>query len=192
MFRGLIPNDLTGRAPVSLHLLLFYGVIFFIAELSDRREKLLHVDEIVSRHMAQTNYKPLDPDCREFRLILVQPSYEGSSELICSIQDNVKLDSKPEYVALSYCWGQPVFDSYVVLEGQKVAVTSNLANALRVVRSEGYEMISVDQLCIDQSNKEEKSHQVPLMWDIYSNAQTVLVWLGRASPDRPGGVNNFV
>ncbi|KAF2670195.1 hypothetical protein BT63DRAFT_478378 [Microthyrium microscopicum] len=41
----------------------------------------------------------------------------------------------------------------------------------------------IDQLTIDQSNKEEKSHQVQLMGNIYSCASSVVAWLGLASED---------
>jgi hypothetical protein len=36
----------------------------------------------------------------------------------------------------------------------------------------------VDQLSIDQSTNAERSHQVQMMSDIYSNAASVIVWLG--------------
>lgn len=33
-------------------------------------------------------------------------------------------------------------------------------------------------LCIKQSSEDEKSHQIGLMQDIYTTAETVLIWLG--------------
>jgi hypothetical protein len=36
----------------------------------------------------------------------------------------------------------------------------------------------VDSICIDQNTTSERNHQVKQMGDIYSQAATVLVWLG--------------
>jgi hypothetical protein len=36
----------------------------------------------------------------------------------------------------------------------------------------------VDQLCIDQEDGREKSHQVKQMGDIFANADAVIIWLG--------------
>jgi hypothetical protein len=38
----------------------------------------------------------------------------------------------------------------------------------------------IDQICINQNDNAEKSVQVAMMGDIYSNAESVLVWLGDA------------
>jgi len=40
----------------------------------------------------------------------------------------------------------------------------------------------VDAVCINQSDLEERSHQVALMAEIYTRAQSVLVWLGAENP----------
>jgi hypothetical protein len=58
-------------------------------------------------------------------------------------------------------------------------VTTNLEAALRYLRHESMvRILWIDAICIDQSNIEERNHQVPLMKTIYSNATTVRVWLG--------------
>jgi hypothetical protein len=41
----------------------------------------------------------------------------------------------------------------------------------------------VDALCINQSDFNEKNHQVKLMQSIYSKAFAVIVWLGDAADD---------
>ena len=38
----------------------------------------------------------------------------------------------------------------------------------------------IDAICIDQSNIQERNHQVQNMRTIYSEAQSVLIWLGKA------------
>jgi hypothetical protein len=58
-------------------------------------------------------------------------------------------------------------------------VTTNLEAALRYLRHEFMvRILWIDAICIDQSNIEERNHQVPLMKTIYSNATSVRAWLG--------------
>jgi hypothetical protein len=61
----------------------------------------------------------------------------------------------------------------------QLPVTANLEAALRYLRHESMvRILWIDAICMDQSNIEERNHQVPLMKTIYSNATTVRVWLG--------------
>jgi hypothetical protein len=50
-------------------------------------------------------------------------------------------------------------------------------------------MLWADQICIDQSNLDERSQQVLLMKAIYEKALTVFVYLGEGSPDSQMGVD---
>jgi hypothetical protein len=50
-------------------------------------------------------------------------------------------------------------------------------------------MLWADQICIDQSNLDERSQQVLLMKKIYENALTVFVYLGEGPPDGQNGVD---
>ena len=55
----------------------------------------------------------------------------------------------------------------------------NLYQALRRLRwFRDPRLIWVDAICINQSDVDEKSQQIPLMGRIYRNAASVLVWLG--------------
>jgi hypothetical protein len=109
-----------------------------------------------------------------------------------------------EFQALSYAWGhdaqhETIFLSDArsstmetspdVLSDQATNSTSSrpfkvhkhLYNALsRIRREDKHTWIWVDALCINQKNDIEKSHQIPKMPDIYSNAMNVIVWLGEA------------
>ena len=38
--------------------------------------------------------------------------------------------------------------------------------------------IWIDAICIDQKNPLEKTTQIPLMGEVYNNAELVLAWLG--------------
>lgn len=54
------------------------------------------------------------------------------------------------------------------------------------LRTENYDdssLLWVDTLCINQTDLQERSHQVNMMGKIYSKADRVLIWLGEESQD---------
>ncbi|TLD31082.1 hypothetical protein PspLS_02411 [Pyricularia sp. CBS 133598] len=60
-------------------------------------------------------------------------------------------------------------------------VKLNLFNALRQIRDKNHEVLLwVDALCINQMDNAEKDKQVGRMWEVYSKADHVLIWLGSA------------
>ncbi|KAH8756473.1 heterokaryon incompatibility protein-domain-containing protein [Hyaloscypha sp. PMI_1271] len=134
-------------------------------------------------------YQPLSGE-NEIRLLELFPNPNGEAvkPLECRIV-HTRLDEKPQYVALSYCWvddaleGEYSSHAYSSLlhcyPAGSLVLTKNLINALLGIRhKEKYILLWVDQICIDQQNDMEKSSQVALMKEIYSNASLVRVWLG--------------
>lgn len=90
---------------------------------------------------------------------------------------NAYLQDRPHYEALSYVWGKG--RRLILLNGGFREVTANLEAALRRLRySHDDRHLWVDALCIDQNNDIEKSHQVRLMREIYSQTAMGLLWLG--------------
>jgi hypothetical protein len=58
-------------------------------------------------------------------------------------------------------------------------VTESLHSALWRIREQKLaSVLWADAVCINQSNDDEKTNQVRMMQDIYSQADTVIVWLG--------------
>ncbi|KAF2689807.1 HET-domain-containing protein [Lentithecium fluviatile CBS 122367] len=115
---------------------------------------------------------------REFRLLLICPSSDPHQRLECYCRP-FQLDAAPPYEALSYVWGAPNPTSELLCNGKSIAVGLELGNALTRLRlPDSTRMIWADALCINQDDNEEKSHQVPLMGSIYSQARRVVVWLG--------------
>ena len=94
----------------------------------------------------------------------------------------VRLIDKPEYAALSYTWGAPIFDHHVICDGRRLAITAHLDAALRRFRTTTWWMLWVDALCIDQINIPERNYQVPIMKHIYSQASVTSVYLGESCP----------
>lgn len=121
---------------------------------------------------------PLDLSTDSLRLARILP---GRGAIRIEIETYTFL-AAPRYDALSYTWGQddPVDERYILVNGKPTAVGSNLYLALRRNRQNSEdEMLWIDALCINQTNIQEKNHQIPLMAFIFSRAWQVRVWLGQ-------------
>ncbi|KAM7195325.1 Heterokaryon incompatibility protein (HET) domain containing protein [Naviculisporaceae sp. PSN 640] len=95
----------------------------------------------------------------------------------------VQLADNPAFEALSYEWGDERKSRSISIGGKRFRVTANLWKALHNVRhADETRTLWVDTICIDQSNNQEKSSQVPLMALIYRRARSVLLSLGKHVP----------
>jgi hypothetical protein len=105
------------------------------------------------------------------------------------------LDNLPDYIALSYTWGDPLDTVSVLGDGKIVKVTRTLKNALWQLREDRKGLLRqkypgvrrsqslrlwIDAVCINQLDQEEKSFQVGLMAEIFRRACNVFAWLGPA------------
>ncbi|KAI1128267.1 heterokaryon incompatibility protein-domain-containing protein [Nemania abortiva] len=88
-----------------------------------------------------------------------------------------------KYEALSYCWGNKTPLHPVLCDASSVVwVTQNLFDALQELRLEDRSrMLWADAICINQTHVPEKNIQVQMMAEIYTHAERVLVWLGKAA-----------
>ncbi|CAG9948849.1 unnamed protein product [Clonostachys rosea f. rosea IK726] len=92
-----------------------------------------------------------------------------------------RLDSAPEYIALSYVWGKAEATIPIYIDGHMLKIRKNLSVALkRWRRRQGTFRIWVDAICINQEDNDEKSSQVQLMRFIYQSARMVLIYLEEA------------
>jgi hypothetical protein len=67
---------------------------------------------------------------------------------------------------------------------QDFEITRNLEAALRHMRHNSEELILwVDAICINQSDEDEKDHEILRMQEIYSGAGQVNIWLGKVRED---------
>ncbi|KAK5039841.1 hypothetical protein LTS07_000336 [Exophiala sideris] len=128
-------------------------------------------------------YSPLPPDyVRLLKLECRKGSQEPRGELI-----NHHIDRLPPYSALSYAWGDQnpeQGDLGLFCDGQELSVTPNLHRALRrLVKSGESALYWIDQICINQCDKGERSTQVGMMGRIYERASRVVIWLGEAPSD---------
>lgn len=116
------------------------------------------------------------------RLLKIFPG-QAKDKLRCELVYS-RLADRPPYKALSYCWGdeQPIVE--IECDGCSFLVTPNLASALRAFRSPDSDVVIwADAICINQSDVEEKNHQVPLMRRIYEECSGALIWLGNDTSD---------
>ena len=142
---------------------------------SERKQSTEHVE-------TKLNYRPLDTDVNEIRLLTLLPQ-DNASDTISCLLEHVSLVNPQDYDALSYCWGDLTITAGITINGIRVEVTSNLESALRHLRSKGYRRLWVDALCINQHDKAEQSQQLLWMGSIYRRASTVAAWTGEDSQD---------
>lgn len=142
-------------------------------------------------------YKPLED--AEIRLLTLWPGSE-STPTTCTISHVLLIDN-PTYEALSYAWGEPGDERVILLEGRETKIRVNLWDALYHLRQpqnksrgsvinmmhgplpEATRIFWIDALYICQLDVQERNHQVALMQEIYSQADTVYAWLGLSNND---------
>jgi hypothetical protein len=79
-------------------------------------------------------YQQLDKKSAEIRLIDIEPSDDFESAIRCQLQ-KASLTNNPEYIALSYVWGDPKITREITVNDETFHVTANLDLALRQIRS---------------------------------------------------------
>jgi hypothetical protein len=116
-------------------------------------------------------YTPLKSIKNEIRLLKISPSLE-EEPLRCSLEP-ISLDDNARYTALSYCWGDANDRADITVNGRCISATRTLENALRRMRDVDQDtVVWADAICINQQDATEKSVQVRLMGDIYSNGMS--------------------
>lgn len=154
----------------TLHLVATFSATDIYANLTSTSEQPSVVDGL--------SYSPLDSAKDQIRICRLEPGSDG--DLIeCELLTN-SLDDEPQYQALSYTWGDASNRQDISINGHKFAVTNNLYYALQHLRSETESKhLWIDAICINQNDIPERNEQVPRMREVYSQAQSVIVWLGR-------------
>ena len=127
-------------------------------------------------------YQPLLED-HATRLLVLEPGQQNEPLIGIIKVINLEQSDIRGYEALSYVWGTDsgAHKMLVHSEGteRSVRLTTNVYEALRRLRLPNQQRsLWVDQICIDQDNLKERSHQVQFMNQIYRHAGHVLVWLG--------------
>ncbi|KAH8889207.1 HET-domain-containing protein [Thozetella sp. PMI_491] len=125
---------------------------------------------------------PLVSSRTHIRLLKISPG--SRSDAIRCVFNIFDLATTPDYEALSYEWGPESPTERILVNDQPITIRHNLWTFLSRLRAHGYHgHLWCDAICIDQSNDEERSHQVQMMTQIYGEAKRVLIWLGKERED---------
>ncbi|GME44205.1 hypothetical protein K458DRAFT_282360 [Neofusicoccum parvum] len=133
---------------------------------------------------ARNLYAQLNPSQKAIRLIKVLQD-DGSGQLRCELTNEIPLaEAKGTYSAISYCAGDPQNTRPILVNGAVFNVFANLALALvetRFYRRSKHDdeepLLWMDQVCINQSDLSERSHQVGFMKEIYRCSREVVICL---------------
>ncbi|MCJ1404374.1 hypothetical protein MMC11_007599 [Xylographa trunciseda] len=122
-----------------------------------------------------------------FRLAHILPG-SGEDPIKCELFVN-KFDSRVPYEALSYCAGDPSDCCRILLNGFPFKTFHSTFDAIKRFRDcKETTVMWIDQLCINQTDIEERDSQVLLMSDIYKHAAPTQIWLGEAAEDPPSSL----
>ncbi|KAH7174834.1 uncharacterized protein B0J16DRAFT_185623 [Fusarium flagelliforme] len=85
--------------------------------------------------LSSIQYRPIDLSAREFRVLELQPSPTNdiNDRVVCRLVHD-KLTASPDYIGLSALYGDITNTETIILNGNKVSIPSDLAEALRYVR----------------------------------------------------------
>ena len=121
---------------------------------------------------------PVDRTSREIRLLKLHPNND-EGVIKCDMQTYNHHD-RPSYAPVSYTWGPEIVHTNIVINGALFPVRENLWDFLQQQRLHGnYGHFWIDALCIQQSEVQERNHQVRMMDSIYTQARAVFIWLGK-------------
>jgi hypothetical protein len=120
------------------------------------------------------------------RIIKVRPG-KPEDPIRCSVTC-CQLGEHSTFHTLSYCWGDLTDLHDITINTTEICstqdkatfkVSQSVVEAIRRLRSQDEEVaVWINQLCIDQSDKEERSQQVAMMADIYAVASAAHICLG--------------
>ena len=132
---------------------------------------------------------PLDAQAPDLNAAPSQPRISCSLEvydLPANGDANVHIED-PDYICLSYAWGDENPKQTILLNGIPFIIRQNLFDLLCAMqeRQEHGNLFWIDQLCIDQECVSERNAQVEFMSEIFSRARVVYMWLGEATERTP-------
>lgn len=128
--------------------------------------------------VTEYKHRPL-PGQSWIRLIKIHPTLEDN-QISCTLQHfDSAYKTCPDYVALSYVWGDPTPKHPIYINGLPRNIHTNLWLFLRRAwMSAETAWFWIDSLSLDQHSHSELNVQVANMGNIYARAAHVLSWLG--------------
>ena len=124
-------------------------------------------------------YKPLDRERKQIRLLTVQPG-SGHDMLFCTLA-TAYLDTPtpPHYETISYVCGNQEIKATINLHGSAVQVPATSEAALRRMRRRDRpRTLWIDAICINEADVAERGHQVGMMYEVYTQTSHNCIYLG--------------
>lgn len=125
-------------------------------------------------------YQPLNQQLKQIRILILHAA-RAHGEIQATL-DLALLPPRlalPDYEAISYCWGDSTQCKRITLNGLAMLAPASAVNILEQLRPvEGTRRLWIDALCINQADVDERGYQVTLMYDIYKNSLSTIIWLG--------------
>lgn len=145
-------------------------------------QNLVQPWNLSSRTQIQAVELPKLTDARDQIRLLRLQSGSGDDRIACHYVVG-SLSNPPDYIAISYTWGDPTPTRTLLVEGKDLKLHHNCYYALWQVRQvyPGFcdsHYFWIDALCIDQGNLQEKGLQVQEMGRIFNCATRVAASLG--------------
>jgi hypothetical protein len=120
-------------------------------------------------------YSPLP--ARSVRMLVLFPG--TAEEPLKGALEIVEITNAGIYEPLSYVWGDASRTHSIICNNASLGLSANLCYGLQRLRlPDKSRRVWVDQICINQSDLDERNEQLRYMNTIYQNASHVLVWLG--------------
>lgn len=153
-------------------------------------EKASHEPGITSTGLdtieAGYDHAPLDTQGQHVRLFRLW--WNPHLKRIEVTLQNFNLMDAPSFRAVSYTWGDDLTLESLYVDGKVIRIRKNLSNFFKVFATkhikdkkrfpEDKTWLWADQVCVVQTSSSERSHQVQMMDQIFSQAEEVLIWLG--------------
>jgi hypothetical protein len=124
-------------------------------------------------------YKPLDRERKQIRLLTVQPG-SGDDMLSCTLATAyLDTSTSPRYETISYVCGDQKIKAPINLHGSEVEVPATSEAALRRMRRKDRpRTLWIDSICINEADVLERGHQVGIMYEIYTHTRHNCIYLG--------------
>lgn len=155
-------------------------------------DSLVKTESWQQKHLGSDNfgdddvYAPyrLDLGTLQVRILTSFPAHDKDAPLEGPLRTAELGHETARYEALSYIWGEVDKKCSLRVHNGMMHVSTNLFGALQRLRDTSEPRdLWVDTIRIDQDTTEEKTHQVQRIFQVYRNAERVLMWLGDAGED---------
>jgi hypothetical protein len=110
----------------------------------------------------------------ELKLLALEAAENDSEDITCHLRHG-KWHSPPDYEAISYEWSHKELQCEVRCDTSFVKISKNLFEALRAVRYPDRARL----LWIDCFGLTRDKPELDLLFDIFSKAKSVIIWLGK-------------